>query len=148
MASPCVKKIDERFAVYFDWKQATISHTIPDFPKIMKLGTKGMIEEIRQELMAGPVDEEKAATLEAMILCLEGLTAYSRNLANQASRDASAEKNPQRRDELAKLAEICSQVVEYPARTLDEAVNATWITWVTLHHESTNAGLSLGRLDQ
>ena len=55
---------------------------------------------------------------------------------------------PHARMELLKLAEICSQVVENPARTLDEAVNATWITWVALHQESTNAGLSLGRLDQ
>jgi len=39
-------------------------------------------------------------------------------------------------------------VVEYPARTLHEAVNAIWITWVGLHMESTNAGLSMGRLDQ
>jgi formate C-acetyltransferase len=38
--------------------------------------------------------------------------------------------------------------VEKPARILDEAVNAVWITWVALHQESTNAGLSLGRLDQ
>ena len=35
-----------------------------------------------------------------------------------------------------------------PARTLDEAVNAVWITWVGLHMENTNAGLSLGRFDQ
>ncbi|MGD0275830.1 MAG: pyruvate formate lyase family protein [Syntrophales bacterium] len=145
---PLCQKIDERFAVYFDWKQATISHTIPDFPKIMRLGTAGMIEEIRQELSAGTADEEKATTLEAMILCLEGLTTYSRNLAQQAAKDAAAEHDPMRKEELFKLADICKQVVEYPARTLDEAVNATWITWLALHHESTNAGLSIGRLDQ
>ena len=145
---PLCQKIDERFAVYFNWKQATISHTIPDFPKIMKLGTSGMMEEIRAELASGVCDEEKSATLDAMILCLEGLTSYSKNLAKQALRDSDAQTNPARKNELFKLAEICSQVVENPARTLDEAVNATWITWVALHQESTNAGLSLGRLDQ
>ena len=145
---PLCQKIDERFAVYFNWKQATISHTIPDFPKIMKLGTRGMMEEIRAELASGVCDEEKSATLDAMILCLEGLSAYSKNLAKQALSDAEAQTNPARKNELFKLAEICSQVVENPARTLDEAVNATWITWVALHQESTNAGLSLGRLDQ
>ncbi len=53
-----------------------------------------------------------------------------------------------RRKELEHLAKICAQVPEHPARTLDEAVNAMWITWVGLHMENTNAGLSLGRLDQ
>ena len=146
--SPLCQKIDERFAVYFNWKQATISHTIPDFPAIMAKGTKGMIEEIRSELAGGQCDEEKTATLKAMMLCLEGLAAYSRNLSKQASLDARHEIDPVRKAELLHLEEICAQVVENPARTLDEAVNAAWITWVGLHQESTNAGLSLGRLDQ
>ena len=90
---------------------------------------------------------EKKATLEAMILCLEGLTAYSKNLADRRSRCRN-ETDPSRKKELLSLSEICDQVVENPARTLDEAVNAVWIAWVGLHMESTNAGLSLGRLDQ
>ena len=53
-----------------------------------------------------------------------------------------------RKAELENLSRICNRVVEYPARALDEAVNAIWITWIALHMESTNAGLSLGRLDQ
>ncbi len=146
--NPLCQQIDERYAMYFSWKQATISHTIPDFPKILRLGTSGMIEEIHRELAGDGNDAEKTATLEAMILTLEGLTAYAKNLAAQASRDARKAADPRRAEELRHLAAICSQVVEYPARTLDEALNAMWITWVGLHMESMNAGLSLGRLDQ
>jgi formate C-acetyltransferase len=146
--NPLCQQIDERYALYFSWKQATISHTIPDFPKILRLGTSGMIEEIRRELDRAGNDEEKAATLQAMILTLEGLTAYSKNLAAQASRDAEAAADPGRAEELRHLADICTRVVENPARSLDEALNAIWITWVGLHMESMNAGLSLGRLDQ
>ncbi|HPQ52801.1 MAG TPA: pyruvate formate lyase family protein, partial [Spirochaetota bacterium] len=146
--NPLSQQIDERYALYFNWKQATISHTIPDFPKMLSLGTSGIIEEIRNELSRGNCDDEKQNTLEAMILTLEGLTLYSRNLANQAALDAENESDPDRKKELRKLAEICSRVVEMPARTLDEAVNALWITWVGIHMESMNAGMSLGRLDQ
>jgi formate C-acetyltransferase len=146
--NPLCQQIDERYALYFSWKQATISHTIPDFPKILRLGTSGMIEEIRRELDRKGNDEEKAATLQAMILTIEGLTAYSKNLSVQASRDAKAAGNPGRVKELLYLADICTQVVEKPARSLDEAVNAMWITWIGLHMENMNAGLSLGRLDQ
>ena len=137
---PLCMQIDERYAYYFNWKQATISHTIPDFPKMLSLGTSGIIEEIREELKETQGNAEKKATLEAMILTLEGLTAYSKNLAAQAIKDAAAQTDPVRKKELERLAEICTRVVEKPARNLHEAVNAMWITWVGLHMESMNAG--------
>ena len=146
--NPLCMQIDQRYAYYFNWKQATISHTIPDFPKMLSLGTSGIIREIREELHKAETDAAKRVTLEGMIFTLEGLTAYSKNLAKQAARDTVTETNPDRKKELERLAEICTQVVEKPARTLYEAVNAMWITWVGLHMESMNAGLSLGRLDQ
>jgi len=146
--NPLCQRIDERYALYFDWKQVTISHTIPDFPKLLRLGARGLIDEIAAERDRDGIDPEKRDTLTAMILCLEGLIAYSHNLARQAAADAAAETHPRRRAELERLAAVCARVVEHPARTLDEAVNAMWIAWVGLHMESTNAGLSLGRLDQ
>ena len=146
--NPLCQQIDERFAIYFTWKQATISHTIPDFPKLLRLGTSGIIAEINEQMNVFEDASNEKATLEAMILCLEGLTGYSKNLARHAAERAASEKNPARRAELEKLAAICDRVVEKPARTLDEAVNAVWISWVGLHMESTNAGLSMGRLDQ
>ena len=146
--SPLCQSIDERFAVYFIWKQAALSHTIPDFAKIMQLGARGVLAEIEAALNNAPQDARKQATLEGMRLSLEGLIAYSKHLAIQAHKEAGAEKDPRRRTELAKIAANCEQVVEHPARTLEEAVQAMWITWVGLHMENTNAGLSLGRLDQ
>jgi pyruvate formate-lyase/glycerol dehydratase family glycyl radical enzyme len=146
--NPLCQQIDERYAVYFVWKSVTISHTIPDFANMLKLGAGGIIQEIQAEIDAAPEDDEKNVTRKAMAICLEGLIAYSKNLARRAAHDATVETNPLRRAELERLAEICERVVEFPARTLDEAVNALWITWVGLHMESTNAGLSLGRLDQ
>ncbi len=146
--SPLCQQIDERFAIYFLWKSVTISHTIPDFPKLLSMGTRGIIEEIKEKMNSFDDRSNEKNTLEAMILCLEGLTAYSKNLAKYAAEKAAAEKNKNRKAEIENLAAICDQVVEKPARTLDEAVNAMWISWVGLHMESTNAGLSMGRLDQ
>ncbi len=146
--SPLSQAIDERFAVYFIWKQAALSHTIPDFPKIMARGATGIIDEIRKQSAAKNRSPEEQAPLDAMILCLQGLINYAGHLAEQAGRDAAAESDPARKAELERLAAICERVPAYPARDLDEAVNAMWITWVGLHMENTNAGLSLGRLDQ
>ncbi|OFW60136.1 MAG: formate acetyltransferase [Candidatus Solincola sediminis] len=146
---PLSQKLDERFAVYFMWKTAALSHTIADFPKLLKLGTKGFIAEIEEELVKdASAGREKQKTLEAMILCLEGIATYARNLSKEAARLAEAEENESRKKELEKLAETCAKVPENPAETVDEAVNAIWIVWVGLHMENTNAGLSLGRMDQ
>jgi len=146
---PLSQTLDERFAVYFLWKTVAISHTIPNFPKLLALGTKGIIGEIREELEHDKsADIQKKNTLEAMVLCLQGLTAYAKNLSRQATAEAKLESDAKRKAELKRLAEICARIPENPAGTLDEAINAMWIAWVGLHMENTNAGLSLGRLDQ
>ncbi len=145
--NPLSQILDERYALYFNWKQATISHTIPDFPKILQMGTCGIIKEIKNELRK-KCNEEKKATLQAMILCLQGLEVYAENLSRQALYDARRSGDPVRKQELEHLSQVCARVPKYGARSLDEAVNSVWLTWVALHMESMNAGLSLGRLDQ
>ncbi len=147
--NPLCQQLDERFAVYFLWKTVALSHTICDFPKLFRLGTKGIISEIEKELLhVDPTEKTKIATLNAMILCLEGLASYARNLSLQAAADAENVNDPARKKELLRISEICSKVPENPCETLDEAVNCLWIGWVGVHMENTNAGFSFGRLDQ
>lgn len=147
--NPLYQQLDERFAVYFLWKNVAISHTIIDFPKLLELGVDGIIKEIQDELKNDPhADQEKRDTLKAMILSYQGILAYGDNLAKESKRLADLEKNPERKLELEELAEICSRVPRKPSQTLDEAINAIWILWVAVHMENTNAGFSLGRMDQ
>ncbi len=146
---PLCQSMDDRFAVYFLWKTAALSHTILDYPKLLRLGAKGIISEIRAELASDVhADSLKKDTLQAMIHCYEGLIAYGRNLSEQAGTDAEKETDPARKSELLHLSRICGKVPENPCTTLDEAVNAIWIHWVGVHMENTNAGFSLGRMDQ
>jgi len=146
---PLCQKIDERFAACFLWKTAALSHTILNYPEILKLGTNGIMENIDRELKATPkTEKQKRYTLQAMKISLEGINAYAQNLAQEAWRLASEENNPVRKNELLRLSEICRRVPAQPCATLDEAVNAMWIIWVGVHMENTNAGFSLGRLDQ
>ena len=147
--NPLCQQLDERFAVYFLWKTVALSHTIPDFPKLLARGTSGIMADIDHELSSDEkLTQEKMNTLKAMKLTLEGLTAYAKNLSRKAALESERESDPQRNSELRDIADICGRVPEHPARTLHEAVQATWLAWVALHMENTNAGLSLGRLDQ
>jgi formate C-acetyltransferase len=148
-SNPLCQQLDERFAVYFLWKSVALSHSIVDFPKLFSIGTKGIIRQIGDELKKDTsADQQKKDTLKAMILCLEGLAAYSRNLSKQALAESKQETDPVRKAELERLAAICEKVPENPCESLDEAVNVLWIGWVGVHMENTNAGFSLGRLDQ
>lgn len=146
---PDCQKLDERFAACFLWKTVALSHTILDYPRVLALGTKGIMAEIDKEIgQSGEADATKHNTLRAMKLTLEGINAYARNLSAEADRLACLENDPARKKELIRLADICRRVPENPCTTLDEAVNALWIVWVGVHMENTNAGFSLGRLDQ
>jgi formate C-acetyltransferase len=146
---PDCQKLDERFAACFLWKTVALSHTIIDYPKVLKLGTKGIMAEIDTELAGTPESEkQKKDTLAAMKICLEGINAYANNLAGEAQRLARQENDSMRKKELLLLADICRRVPENPCTTLDEAVNAMWMMWIGVHMENTNAGFSLGRLDQ
>lgn len=147
--SPLCQKLDERWAVTFLWKVVALSHTIVDYPKLLSVGIVGIIDEIKSELQKDKTaTKEKVDTLNAMILCYEGIISYTENLAKQCKLDADTETNPVRKTELLHLYEVVSNSPKYPAKTLDEAINAIWIVWVAIHMESTNAGYSIGRLDQ
>ncbi len=147
--NPTCQQLDERFAACFLWKTVALSHTILHYPKILALGTSGIRADIEKERTNTPdSSDEKNHLLEAMEICLSGIEAYAKNLATEAERLAAQEPDPLRKAELQHLAAICRRVPENPCATLDEAVNALWIIWIGVHMENTNAGFSLGRLDQ
>ncbi|MBI5506488.1 MAG: formate acetyltransferase [Deltaproteobacteria bacterium] len=146
---PLCLQIDGRWAFYFVWKSVGISHTIPNFARVLRQGIDGIIGGIQTEIDAGDAPDDGAGhTLEAMSIALRGVSAYARNLSVEAMKLAGVETDPQRKSELERLAQICAKVPAGPAETLDEAVNAIWILWVAIHMENTNTGLSIGRLDQ
>ncbi len=145
---PVCQKIDERFVAYFVWKSVGVSHTIPNFKRLLARGIKGIVDDIRIRMEDNRLDPEQQKTLTAMRESLKGVSAYAGNLSTEAFRLASLEKDPRRKTELERLGEICRRVPQEPAESLDEAVNAVWICWVALHMENANTGLSLGRLDQ
>lgn len=147
--NPLCQKLDERWAVIFMWKTVALSHTILDYPKLLRLGLRSIIDEANAELERDKdAPQSKKDFLKAIVLCYEGIIAYAHNLAEQCRLDSKKESDAKRKQELLHLAETVAHSPEFPARTLDEAVNAIWIHWVAVHMESTNAGFSLGRMDQ
>ncbi|MGD0210719.1 MAG: pyruvate formate lyase family protein, partial [Desulfomonilia bacterium] len=145
---PLSLRLSERFVAIVCSKSICVSHTVPGLKTILEKGTSGIINDIQARIDGDSLDEEGRATLEGMIHSLKGLEAYSDHLAAEARLQAEKETDPVRVSELFRMAEVCSRVPRLPAETLDEAVQAVWTTWIGMHMENTNAGLSPGRLDQ
>ena len=164
--NPECQKLDERWVFYFMWKTAALSHTIPDFAMVLRRGVADIAREARAKEDKAPkaaagngAAGEAGSYYRAMRLTLEGVIEYAGHLADEAERqaaggdgpgaaEAGAPLTPERRAELLEIARVCHKVPAGPAETFQEAVQAIWTFWVALHMENSNAGLSLGRLDQ
>ena len=142
-------RIHEQFMAISFWATVSQSENNPGFEKVLKMGTRGLIDKIDAELANdSQADEEKQNTLRGMRFCLEGVNSYASNLSQKAAELAKNETDSQRKDELERISYNLSRVPEYPAQNLEEAVQSLVITLVCLGWETMDASISLGRLDQ
>ncbi len=124
-------------------------HIIPNYPKVLKMGMKGIVEYIESEIEK-ETDKEKIEFLQSMILSLESAKMLSERYSWEARKLAQEEKDPQRKEELEEIARITAKVPWEPAETFWEALQSIWITHMLVMAAESypGAGLSHGRFDQ
>lgn len=123
----------------------------PDFSKILTRGVKGIREDAGRRLAAliEPRDVvHRKAFLEAVIVTCDAMVIWSRRYADHARELAAQEADPQRKNELLEIAEVCTRVPEHPARNLHEALQAQWWGQLFNRVEQTSSALGQGRMDQ
>lgn len=136
--TPKCQELFERVAFYLSDKATAVSHTTPDFGRVLEYGFDGLIAQLQTDLKQGvATDARQKEFLEGVIAVYEGAKIYAQHLAEAAQGAGNAE-----------LEAICRKVPAQPADTLAEAVCTVWICYHLLLQENTNFGLSLGRLDQ
>ncbi|MBD3338504.1 MAG: formate acetyltransferase [Candidatus Lokiarchaeota archaeon] len=149
--NPLCQQMDEVWVLYFMWKTTAISHTIPNFQMVLEKGLKSIIDEATEKQKN---TKDKEDFYSSLILALQGILNYANNLSKEASRQANEISNDSskylidRKKELNNISKICKKIPASPTESLHEALISIWITFLCLHHENMNAGLSLGRLDQ
>ena len=128
---------------------ATPGHLIPDYPRALKLGLRGMVDYF-EELKAEAGNEEHREFLDALIICCEGAKEFAERYAREARRLAFECEEPGRKAELEEIARICEKVPWEPPETFHEALQALWfIHMLVMVQESyPGPGLSPGRIDQ
>jgi len=136
--TPMCQKLFERVAFYLTDKATAVSHSTPDFSRVLKYGLNGLITQLQQDIDTHAVDtDKKEEFLQGVIAVYQGAIVYAEHLAEAAEQAGNTE-----------LATICRKVPAQPAETLAQALTTVWICYHLLLQENTNFGLSLGRLDQ
>ncbi|MCP3664318.1 MAG: formate acetyltransferase [Gammaproteobacteria bacterium] len=136
--TPRCQQLFERVAFYLTDKATAVSHTTPDFGRVLRYGFNGLITQLQQDIETSEADSaEKNEFLQGVIAVYEGARIYAEHLAKAAEEAGNT-----------RLAVICRKVPAGPAETLAEAVTTVWICYHLLLQENTNFGLSLGRMDQ
>ena len=136
--TPKCQELFERVAFYLSDKATAVSHTTPDFGRVLKYGIDKLIVQLEQDIEQGNAETpEQVEFLQGVISVYQGVKVYTRHLAKAAEESGNME-----------LAGICQRVPAQPAETFAEAVTVVWICYHLLLQENTNFGLSLGRMDQ
>jgi pyruvate formate-lyase/glycerol dehydratase family glycyl radical enzyme len=130
----------------FNNNMVSIAHFITNFKRILKLGTSGIIEEIRTIQKKKP--ENNQDFYNGAIIALKGLETFAQRYADHLSSLSKKESDPERRKELEEMAEICKHIPKYPARTFHEALQSMLFLHIALCFESYENAVSFGRLDQ
>jgi pyruvate-formate lyase len=101
---------------------------VPMWDKLLKEGARAIIREAEagiEKVRSGrEPDARKAWFWRAVIICCEAVIYYAHRYAKFARELAQDETDPARRKELEQIAEACARVPEYPARTLQEAIQS------------------------
>lgn len=127
-------------------------HFIPNFEKVLKVGLNGIKNEILEKMKKldpSALDYYKKVTFyKALLIATDAAVMFARRYAGLARELAAKESDPQRKEELEKIAEICEWVPANPARNFWEALQSVWFIQLIPQIEVNGLAVALGRFDQ
>lgn len=144
-------KEEEENAAKYELNECSVwGHHPPAFDKIINLGVVNVKKEVEEalfhEISKPTPDQTSINEYRAMIIALDGVTDYARRYSDEALKLATECSDPQRREELLKIYEVCRNVPLNPSKTLQEAAQAYWLTYSVVN--SGGEFIPLGRADQ
>jgi len=129
-----------------------LTHNACDYEMVLTKGLDAIKREVDEELANLDIgnlrDYQRYPFLKASSTALEAVCRFAKRYAELAADLAATETDPQRKAELARIAETCTQVPSGPARTFYEALQSMCFVWTVLTIEGNGYGLSFGRADQ
>lgn len=134
------------------WRQA-VGEITPDYQDVLfKKGFGGIIMEAKERIsklsLTSAEDIKKKDFYNSIIITSEGIITLANRYALEARKMADVEKDTIRKDELLKIAEICSKIPENPPRTFYEAIQFLWFIQIGGIISENPLALNIGRFDQ
>jgi len=114
-----------------------IAHFLPDYGKLVRLGTHGLRAEVEARLERGDLPPEGEDYLQASLLALDAVEHFARRYRDEAERIG-------RHD----IVRVLDRVPAEPPRDFREALQLIWLFQLVIQVESLDQGISLGRMDQ
>jgi len=133
-------------------EQRSPGHAVLD-DKIYRLGFadfKAWIAASKERIAASddPAKGEKLEELRAMSICCDAIVRFAERHAERA-REMAGTADPERRDELLQVAEVCEWVPRHAPRTFHEALQMYWFVHLGVVIELNEwDSLNPGRIDQ
>ncbi|MBI4530668.1 MAG: hypothetical protein HY709_04025 [Candidatus Latescibacteria bacterium] len=125
--------------------RSVFGHVVPDYPKLLRKGLRGILAEVDVQRYHAQTAEEHAF-LDAVVLALEAVMDYASRLSARCEAEAIRHTDVQHIEELYQMAANLRQVPAGPAQTFWQALQSIWLLHMIFH--STMDGNALGRVDQ
>jgi formate C-acetyltransferase len=129
---------------------AVPGHLIPDYPKALRIGWKGIRDEAKAVIESSGTGKEQKDLARAIVICAEAVPVFMERYAAEADRLAAAEGDASRKTELQGIAAACRRVPWLPPESFTEALQALWMTHMLFMASESypGPGVSPGRVDQ
>ena len=122
-----------------------INHTTFGFERALRLGYKGLKEEVLQRQRAGGLDAEGEDLLQGMLLCIEAAGIWNERYV-KALKEALPKAAPQEAAVIARNTGILEWTPYNPPRDFREALQCLWSMWE--FHRLLGNWSGLGRVDK
>ncbi len=127
-------------------------HLTVDLKSVAYKGLRDVIDHAKKRLgeldLSDPETIAQKPFLESVIIANEAVINFAHRYAEMAEEMAKEEEDAVRRAELEKIADVCRNVPENPARDFHEAVQSLWFINLTIQIENNGHSISCGRYDQ
>ena len=120
---------------------------------VLTKGIGGIIKDVEERLNGLSLtlvdsQNQKRLFYEGVLTVLNAIVDWAHRYAELARDTAAKEKNPQKKEELLEMAEICDWVPEKTPRSFREALQSVFFAHLAIQVEQVGCGNSLGYLGQ
>ncbi len=127
-----------------------VALAMTDYDMVLNVGLKSLIADAEVHLraldpsmmMLDPEIRSKMDFYQSVIITLQAVIKFAHRYADLAKETAKTETDPERRQELLRIAEACAWVPENKPRTFFEAVQSFWLLQVVALIEEEGCGIA------